>query len=383
MILSRRDILASTAPLLASSIGLSGAANAQQLATNTDTATAAEIIDLRRAADALMQRHRVPGMAIAISRHGGIVFNEAFGIADSSSGERVTPAHRFRIASVSKPITSVAVFGLVERGILKLDEHVFGPRGHLRHLLPAGPIGRWLDEITIEHLLTHTAGGWPNDGNDPMFQNVALSHAELIGWVLRSQSLINRPGSAYAYSNFGYCLLGRVIEKATGKAYEDFVRGAVLQQAGAGDMRIGHNKASETHRREVHYTAESRGNPYGMNVRRMDAHGGWIGTADELVRFAHHVDGFSPGQLLKPETISSMTGASSANAGYAKGWAVNQAGNWWHLGSLPGTTSLLVRTNSRMCWAAVLNTGGPGSTIGADLDKTIWTMVRQVRRWQA
>jgi len=120
-----------------------------------------------------------------------------------------------------------------------------------------------------------------------------------------------------------------------------------------------------------------------MNVRRMDSHGGWIARPEDLVRFATHVDGFSPASLLKPITIRTMITPSSANPRYAKGWLVNSAGNWWHNGSLPGTTSILVRTSSYLCWAAVTNIGGGDSPIGAALDRLMWAMVRKVPRWMA
>ena len=76
-----------------------------------------------------------------------------------------------------------------------------------------------------------------------------------------------------------------------------------------------------------------------------------------------------------------MTAPSAANAGYAKGWAVNTAHNWWHTGSLPGTASIAVRTHSGFCWAAFANTRRSNSPLEADLDKLVWNMVHEVRSW--
>jgi hypothetical protein len=78
-----------------------------------------------------------------------------------------------------------------------------------------------------------------------------------------------------------------------------------------------------------------------------------------------------------------MTTGSGPHAGYAKGWSVNKASNWWHTGSLPGTTTLAVRTHTGYCWAAFTNTRRPDSAIDGDLDKLIWTMVGQVKAWRA
>jgi hypothetical protein len=78
-----------------------------------------------------------------------------------------------------------------------------------------------------------------------------------------------------------------------------------------------------------------------------------------------------------------MTTASAANSGYAKGWEINQANNWWHSGSLPGTTAIMVRTNTRFCWAAVINTRQKDSDIIGELDKLVWAMVGKVEGWKA
>jgi hypothetical protein len=115
----------------------------------------------------------------------------------------------------------------------------------------------------------------------------------------------------------------------------------------------------------------------------MDAHGGWIARPADLVQFAMHVDGFAwPPNILKPQTIQTMTTGSTANPGYAKGWAVNKSDNWWHTGSLPGTTTIVVRTHGGFCWAAFTNGRRQNSQIDGDLDKLNWNMIRQVESWR-
>lgn len=338
---------------------------------------------MRRAVEGYLRRHRAPGLACAVARHGQLVYADVFGLADIDTREQLTPGHRFRIASVSKPITAVAVFTLIERGRLRLADRVFGAHGILGNRFRVPADSPWLNEITVEHLLTHTAGGWPNDGSDPMFLQPQLDHSALIGWTIRNRPLSMRPGTAFAYSNFGYCLLGRVIEQVSGKPYADYVQEAVLRRSGIRTMAIAANSLLERAPREVRYHAPQDTNPYAINVRRMDAHGGWIASASDLVRFATHVDGFSPAAILKPETIRNLTTPSSINAGYAKGWAVNRAGNWWHVGSLAGSTSILVRTSTRLCWGALVNAGAAGHSMSGELDQLMWTLVRAVPRWGA
>jgi CubicO group peptidase (beta-lactamase class C family) len=210
-----------------------------------------------------------------------------------------------------------------------------------------------------------------------MFQKEAMNHRQLIAWTLKNAPLQYPPGEHYAYSNFGFCVLGRVIEKLTGVPYEQHVREAVLKRCGVTGMRIAGNTLAERAPAEVIYYGAGQQDPYGMNVRRMDSHGGWLATAKDLAMFASHLD------MLKPASIREMTTASSANAGYAKGWAVNRVPNWWHAGSLPGTTSIMVRTSSGFCWAALANTReSPGDTGGA-MDRMMWDLVRQVKTWKA
>jgi len=76
-----------------------------------------------------------------------------------------------------------------------------------------------------------------------------------------------------------------------------------------------------------------------------------------------------------------MTTATSANPNYAKGWMVNTLGNWWHSGSLPGTISIMVRTSSGLCWAALTNTRAEGMDLA--LDKMLWDMAEAVPEWRS
>jgi CubicO group peptidase (beta-lactamase class C family) len=328
-----------------------------------------------------MQKSNVPGLSVAVARHGQFVYQQGFGYADKSASERVTPASLFRIASVSKPITSVAIFSLIEQGRLALDDLIFGAEGRLKFKYGKSYPDR-VAKITLHHLLTHTCGGWDNTGNDPMFYKPELIHDELIAWTLQNQPLQNEPGTHYAYSNFGYCLLGRVIETITGKSYAEFVRQTVLAKCGIHDMRLGGNTLAQRAPREVVYYGQqgSGTNPYNMNITRMDSHGGWIATPSDLVQFAMRVDGFTTTQnILGEDTTKAMTTATAANPHYACGWSVNAIPNWWHTGSLPGTLTIMVRTGSGLCWAAFANTRANG----LNLDEMMWKMVKAVPAWRA
>jgi CubicO group peptidase (beta-lactamase class C family) len=338
-------------------------------------------------ARAFCQRFSVPALSIAISRNGQMVYEEQFSLV-----EEYLPlaSSLFRIASVTKPITSVAIFSLIEKGQLNLTDKVFGPSGILGTRYGAYPYREYVTDITIDHLLTHTSGGWPNDSTDPMFRFGSWDRSQLISWALENLPLSYPPGEHWAYSNFGYCLLGRIIEQVTGQPYADYVQKNILAACEISDMQISGNTIEQRAPNEVSYTGQNGEDPYGMNVTRMDSHGGWLASPADLVRFLDHVSG-PDARLLKPETVRLMTTpspeyAASSPAKYARGWFVRNegAGNWWHDGSLPGSTTIMVRTSTGLCWAALTNTRTqPADQINSALDEMVWNMVRQVSSWGA
>lgn len=166
-----------------------------------------------------MQKYDIIGASVALAEDGKMLYASGYGFADKEKKETVNINHRFRIASISKPITAVAVLKLIEQGKLSLDDKVFGKNGIFK--------GKYLkksdaniEAIEIRHLLQHTAAPeWSNQGNtpDPMFVHLNLSQEELIRRTFSERELKKTPGTEYAYSNFGYMVLGRVIEKVSGK----------------------------------------------------------------------------------------------------------------------------------------------------------------------
>ena len=347
--------------------------------------------EMGRFAGQFRRQFRVPATSIAISRKGQFVYDESIGMADRQHLLQAQQNSLFRIASVTKPITSVTIFSLIEQGKLNLTDKVFGPFGILGTKYGKPPYKPYITDITVDHLLTHTSGGWPNDNTDPMMHNDGWDHTKLITETIANQPLTNPPGTHWAYSNFGYCVLGRVIEQVTRQTYEGYVQANVLAPCGITTMQIARNKERQRAPNEVVYIGQYSEDPYKLNVTRMDSHGGWIASSTELVQFLNHVAG-APGipALLKPATIKMMTTPApaypSGDARYARGWMVRDdgAGSWWHPGSLPGTTSIMVRTSTGFCWAALCNTRTqPSNEIDTAIDQMMWNMVRVVPSWNA
>src|SRR5262249_30274495 len=156
-----------------------------------------------------------------------------YGQADVENGIAVQPDSTFRIASLSKFITATAVLTLVEQGKLDLDARAFALIPQLTPL-PGAVMDPRLPTITVRQLLQHT-GGWDSSlSGDPMFNSTAIAlaagtappaSAETVVRYMLGRPLDFAPGTRYAYSNFGYNVLGRIIERVSGQSYAAFVQG--------------------------------------------------------------------------------------------------------------------------------------------------------------
>jgi D-alanyl-D-alanine carboxypeptidase len=323
-----------------------------------------------------MARFNVPGLSLAIVKDGRLVYCKGYGFADQTAAKYVDTASLFRIASISKSITAASILKLAEEGKLSLSAKVFGAQGVLGTTYGTQPYQNNITNITIQQLLQHTAGGWMNDANDPMFTNPTLTAGELISWTLNNRPLDNTPGDRYAYSNFGYSILGRVIEKVSGKTYEEYVRTGILAPLGITRMQIGGNTEADKKTDEVKYYGQSNQNPYAYNIARMDAHGGWIASAKDLMKFAVAVDGFSTKpDMLSTTSLNTMTTGSSANPTYGMGWMVNTSNNWWHTGALPGTATMIARSSGGYSWAILTNTRSMDANFTGEMDQLVWRAI--------
>jgi CubicO group peptidase (beta-lactamase class C family) len=359
--------------------------------------------------DAWMQQFmllkKVPGGSLAIAVNGEIKVARGYGYADRETLEPVEPDSLFRIASISKPITAVAVLKLIDAGKLKLDDKVidllklsFPPSVSEKSNI-APDFDPWWNEVTVFHLLTHS-GGWDRArSGDPMFMDheitsafgagLPLTHQQLIGFQFL-RGLDYRPGERFAYSNFGYCLLGRILEKATGEPYERHVQRQVFEPLGITSARMGGSLESERAEKEVKYytindyqdaavvgpgigQSKVPGQYGGWNQGLLDSHGGWIMSSADLVRFGAALDEVDEGKatrgrLLKPETARAMFtahvpyryGAEKKLPGYGFGWTITEVGSKplvQHGGALPCTAAMLGRLDGNVWFAALFNLG--------------------------
>ena len=348
--------------------------------------SAADLDFIHKTMQAYLAQNQIPGVAIAITRDDRLVFAAGFGFANRESGEEAGPTSLFRIASVSKPVTSTAILKLIETGKLHLTDRVFGPGSLLGAQYPTPAGNTKINEITLKHLLEHVSG-LSNSNGDPMFMNTGMTHAQLISWMLNDPGhrMTRDANTRYEYLNFGYCLLARVIEKVSGKPYETLVKQEVLGPSGIGAMAIGGNSEALRKPREVKYYGTDA---YAINVTRMDGHGGWVASSVDLARFMARVDGM-PG---KPDLISaasrnaaltpSMIPDVSGNpASYGFGWGCGN-NSQSHNGAMPGTLAIVFKSSR----SGFLGTGAANTRPSADpwaggMNQAIEAIIAHINAW--
>jgi len=370
-----------------------------------------------------LAEHHLPGASLAVARDGRLVYARGFGLADPESGELVRPDSLFRIASLSKPITAVAVFRLIEQGKLKLDDRLVDWIDAQHQGRPLHPGDARLKQVTIRQLLQHR-GGWDRSVSfDPMFRSVRF--ARELGleppagpWqvitAMWTRPLDFDPGAHYRYSNYGYCLLGRIIERASGLPYETFVRREILEPLSIESIRMGKTLLTDRAPREVHYkvgeTVKSKVGravvgpdqgrmvplPYGAwYLEAMDSHGAWIASPTDLVRFASAFDPARYGALLNESSIKEMFARPDAGPDeasqpsyYACGWNVRDRQprgrlTTWHTGYLDGATSIMVRRHDGLTWAVTFNSdvASNGKSASSLIDPLLHKAANAVEEW--
>lgn len=173
-----------------------------------------------------IQYDRIPALSVGIVHNGKLVYKRGFGFADVESQESATPDTCYRIASISKTFTAVAIMQLVEQGKLNLDDKV---HTHLP----------WFDaktkladsrSITIRHLLSHTAGIF-RDGNTPHWETDNFPDAAGLRKSI-SKAIVFENLTKFKYSNFGFALLGEIIKKVSGVPYDEYVNTHIIKKLG-------------------------------------------------------------------------------------------------------------------------------------------------------
>jgi D-alanyl-D-alanine carboxypeptidase len=266
--------------------------------------------------------------AVLIARHGKVLFQKAWGRANRETGALNTMDTQFRIGSMNKMFTSVATLQLVEAGKLKLDD----------------PIGKYLTDypnkevaskVTLRHLLTHTGGTGDIFGPEFMENRLTLrEHGDYVK-LYGSRGPAFEPGSRFQYSNYGFVLLGALIERVSGMSYYDYVRSKVFQPAGMTstdslpENEPVPNRAAGYTRGETGWVPNTGTLPW-----RGTSAGGGYSTAGDLLRFAQALES---GKLISKETFAQAL--TPVKESYGFGFGISGEGalrTYGHNGGAPG-----------------------------------------------
>lgn len=342
-----------------------------------------------------MQQYELKGVSVAIIKDEKLVYAKGFGYSHAEDSIKMNPGNIFRLASVSKLITAVAIMKLVDEGKLTLESKVFGDQGILKCDKFKPFKDPRVEDITILNLLEH-AGGWSQRYGDPMFNPLViaklideeppLSINSYFKFAL-TRKLHFTPGMGNSYSNLGYLFLGEVIKEVSGMSYENFIRKKILQPIGITDMHIAENLLKDKRKNEVCYYSSPQDSlifsykgdslkvtkTYGGNdIKLLGGAGAWLASAPELALLMVHIDGFEGvDDILKPESISLMTGGYK----HFLGWKQKYYDGWLRTGTFSGTSTVIYRGDNGIQWVFLSNTS---SWKGPIFSKYIFRLMKRV-----
>lgn len=326
-----------------------------------------------------LQKWDIRGASLAIMRNDSLVYAKGYGWADKEKGLEMNPGNILRMASVSKLITATGIMVLRDRGLLNLEDKVFGPSGILDSLPFTSVIkDPAYNKITVEHLLRHQGGF----SRDPLFSSndvrvqMGLDHtpeAEDFYRLVLSRPLRFAPGSWQKYSNFGYLLLCEVISRVSGQNYVQFIQEEVLHRAGCYDMHIAGNYYQDKYPNEVKYYTHEGDGKYiseyngsgktvercygGNNITLLSGAGGWCASPSEISRLIASIDGKDEiPDIISKDAVDQMTRYIDQDT-FSLGWndTAPEKG-WTRTGTFSGTSALVRYFPDGECWVMITNT---------------------------
>jgi CubicO group peptidase (beta-lactamase class C family) len=308
----------------------------------------------------------VAGASVIVIRDGRVVFRRAYGMADLVEGIPATTRTDYRLASLTKQFTAMAIMLLVRDGKLSYEQPV-------RDLLPALPASA--ARVTIRHLLNHTSGLPDYEGLIPDTQTVQVKDRDVLALLARHDTLYFEPGMQYRYSNSGYCLLALVVERVAGMRFAQFLHDRIFAPLG---MRgtVAHEDGVDTvPNRAYGYTPDSdHFVPSDQSVTSATLGDGGVYTSvEDLVQWDRAL---ATNRLVDQATLRLATQPpvlpGRAETQYGFGWFVDVyrgERRWRHTGETSGFTNAIQRFPDRRLTVIVLTNRNGG---------TPWTIAERI-----
>jgi CubicO group peptidase (beta-lactamase class C family) len=256
-----------------------------------------------------------PGAAIGVIQDGGFIHRKAYGLADLEWATPLRPDSVFRICSLTKQFTAVAVMMLEERGALSVEDPLE------RHLPDWAARGR---RVTLRHLLDHTSGVWRHDSD--LVERTLRPNPPVadVLEMIKTRDFEFEPGARYRYNNSGYLLLGAVIESVSGMSYADFLRTTIFEPLGMEKTRLLTHEAVTPLRARGYIKGRRRFHNARLDAMNWSWSAGALGsTLDDLALWDRAVRDH---RLIRPETLERMLApvrlADGAEFAYGFGWGL-------------------------------------------------------------
>jgi CubicO group peptidase (beta-lactamase class C family) len=291
-------------------------AHARQAARQAAALPAEKVKQIEALVNAEMAKQKIPGMSVAVVAERQVRWSSGFGMQDIENNVAAKPATVYRLGSISKPITAVAVMQLFERGKIDLDAPV-------QKYCPAFPEKPW--PVTTRLVLGHLSG-IRHYKSDEEFNSTRFyaSITEGLG-MFKDDPLLFEPGTKYSYTTHGYSVLGCVVEGASGQKFADFVSENVFKPAAMERIRVD-SVAELIPNRAQGYRITDKGvltnSPLADNSYKVPG-GGFVSTAEDLARLAVALQ---TNRLLKRETLELMYAPQKTKDGketsYGLGWGI-------------------------------------------------------------
>jgi serine beta-lactamase-like protein LACTB, mitochondrial len=292
-------------------------AQAQQSSAQRAAALPAEKVrQIEALVNAEMAKQKIPGLSVAVVADRQVRWTAGFGMQDIENNVAAKAATVYRLGSISKPITAVAVMQLFERGRLDLDAPV-------QKYCPAFPEKQW--PVTTRQVLGHLSG-IRHYKSDEEFNSTRFYASVAEGLdMFKDDPLLFEPGTKYNYTTHGYSVLGCVVEGASGQKFADFVSENVFKPAAMERIRVD-SVVEIIPNRAQGYRMTNKGvllnSPLADNSYKVPG-GGFVSTAEDLARFAVALQ---TDRLLKHETFELMSAPQKLKDGkatsYGLGWSV-------------------------------------------------------------
>ncbi|MCY1073730.1 serine hydrolase domain-containing protein [Archangium lansingense] len=307
-----------------------------------------------------------PGASVVVIHEGQAVLSRAYGLAELPEHTPATPKTHYRLASLSKQFTAMAIMRLAEEGKLRYDDRVVD-------VLPGFPAHA--REVRIRHLLNHTSGIWDYEAFVPATQTVQVKDRDVLELVSRAERTYFPPGTAVRYSNSGYAVLALIVEQVGGMPFARFLHERVFTPAGLRSTVAHEEGRSTVPQRAYGYVADTQGfRPRDQSsTSAVLGDGGIYSSVEELVAWDRALDTHALiGEATQRLAWTAPTLPDGTSSRYGFGWFIDEDGGRLrlsHHGETSGFTNAIVKYPQQRLTVIVLTNRAGGEP---------WRLAQQV-----